>query len=268
MSAITQAARPAHHVNTVTSPEGVTDVNKSINVMRFEAPVNLDSIAGDWVTPVTSDHRRRVVPVPTPDPVPNVEARFEALMVQYDRLIRSIVGRVGRRMGFRHDSFLLREDIEQEVRLDLWKQVSRGQLIEFPATYIYKATIRETLRALRRQAARAMESIESEGIAEKMTEPGDPFQVLMAKEKMGLIVLGLRTLTPERQEAVRAHLAGFQFQEIMIRFGWSYQRARNLISRGMADLRKALDRKDLDTVSALQTLRKVLAQRHARAPRT
>jgi DNA-directed RNA polymerase specialized sigma24 family protein len=66
---------------------------------------------------------------------------------------------------------------------------------------------------------------------------------------------------------VRAHLAGFQFQEIMIRFGWSYQRARNLISRGMADLRKALDRKDLDAVSALKTLRKVLEQRRVRAPR-
>jgi RNA polymerase sigma factor (sigma-70 family) len=221
--------------------------------MGFEAPATFDSIAADWVTPVTA--------------APAVEARFEALMVQYDRLIRSIVARVGRRMGFRRDSFLLREDIEQEVRLDLWKQVARGQLIEFPATYIYKATIRETLRALRRQAARAMESIENEGIAEKMKEPGDPLQVLMAKEKMGYIILGLRTLTPERQQAVRAHLAGFQFQEIMIRFGWTYQRARNLISRGMADLRKALDSNDLEARSALRQLRQLLDQRRAAAPR-
>jgi RNA polymerase sigma factor (sigma-70 family) len=226
-----------------------------ITVMRFHAGAKLEPIA-DWVTPVT------------PEPlIPTGEARFEALMVQYDRLIRSIVARVGRRMGFRRDSFLLREDIEQEVRLDLWKQVARGQLIEFPATYIYKATIRETLRALRRQAARAMESIESEGIAEKVKEPGDPFQVLMAKEKMGYIVLGLRTLTPERQQAVRAHLAGFQFQEIMIRFGWSYQRARNLICRGMADLRKALDSNDLERVSALRTLRTLLQQRRQGASR-
>jgi RNA polymerase sigma factor (sigma-70 family) len=204
--------------------------------MRFEAPARLDPIAAEWAPSA-----------------PSVESRFESLMAQYDRLIRSIVARVGRRMGFRRDSFLLREDIEQEVRLDLWKQVARGQLIEFPATYIYKATIRETLRALRRQAARAMESIESESIGEKMRDPGDPFQVLMAKERLGVIVLGLRTLTPERQDAVRAHLAGFQFQEIMLRFGWSYQRARNLISRGMADLRKALDRKDLNAVLALRT---------------
>ena len=217
--------------------------------MRFEAPSNLGSIAGEWVAP---DHRRRVIPVTTPDPVPNVEARFESLMVQYDRLIRSIVARVGRRMGFGRDSFLLREDIEQEVRLDLWKQVARGQMIEFPATYIYKATIRETLRALRRQASRAMDSIDGDTAAEEVRDPGDPLQVLMAKEKMAIILVGLGSLTPERKSAVCAHLAGFQFQEIMLQFGWSYQRARNLIARGMADLRKSLDNNNLEALRALR----------------
>jgi RNA polymerase sigma factor (sigma-70 family) len=249
VSAITRPALRNLRVNPLTSVGPDVGVNNGINVMRFEAPSSLDSIAGDWVAP---DHRRRVVPIPTPEPVPNVDARFEALMVQYDRLIRSIVARVGRRMGFGRDSFLLREDIEQEVRLDLWKQVARGQMIEFPATYIYKATIRETLRALRRQAARAMDSIDGDGVADTLREPGDPLQLLMAKEKMAIISLGLRALAPDRQNAVRAHLAGFQFQEIMLRFGWSYQRARNLIARGMADLRKSLDRNDLEAVMAFR----------------
>lgn len=214
--------------------------------MRFQSPANAGSFVAEWTPP---DHRR-VVPLPTPDPVPNVEARFQSLMEQYDRLIRSIVARVGRRMGFRRDTFTLREDIEQEIRLDLWKQVARGQMIEFPATYIYKATIRETLRALRRQAARAMDSLDPESSSPNLRDPGDPYQIIIAKEKLALIVIGLRTLTPERQQAVQAHLAGFQFQEIMQRFGWTYQRARNLISRGMADLRKALDRKDLEAALA------------------
>ncbi|HET9317017.1 MAG TPA: hypothetical protein VFQ51_15605, partial [Vicinamibacteria bacterium] len=45
---------------------------------------------------------------------------------------------------------------------------------------------------------------------------------------------------PERQAAVRAHLEGFQFQEVMLMHGWSYQKARNLVARGMADLRAGL----------------------------
>src|SRR5215470_10619549 len=58
---------------------------------------------------------------------PGSHARFAQLLENYDRLIRGIVGRVGRRLGLNRDNFLTREDIEQEVRLDLWKQVARGQ---------------------------------------------------------------------------------------------------------------------------------------------
>jgi RNA polymerase sigma-70 factor (ECF subfamily) len=172
---------------------------------------------------------------------PGSHARFAQLLGSYDRLIRGIVGRVGRRLGLTRDNFLTREDIEQEVRLDLWKQVARGQQIEYPATYIYKATIRETLRALRRTAARETVSLDTGGAADTLLDPVDPFHALAAKEQFREIILGIRCLAPERQCAVRAHLTGFGFHEIMQLYGWSYQRTRNLISRGMADLRKSLD---------------------------
>jgi RNA polymerase sigma factor (sigma-70 family) len=173
--------------------------------------------------------------------VPGSHARFAQLLESYDRLIRGIVGRVGRRLGLTRDNFLTREDIEQEVRLDLWKQVARGQQIDYPATYIYKATIRETLRALRRTAARDTVSIESSGVAETLHDAVDPFHALAAKEQFREIILAIRCLAPDRQHAVRAHLTGFGFNEIMGLYGWSYQRTRNLISRGMADLRTSLN---------------------------
>jgi len=172
---------------------------------------------------------------------PGSHARFAELLDDYDRLIRGIVGRVGRRLGLTRDTFLTREDIEQEVRLDLWKQVARGQQIDFPATYIYKATIRETLRALRRTAARETVSLDSGGTADMLLDPVDPFHVLAAKEQFREIIFGIRCLPPDRQSAVRAHITGFGFHEIMSLYGWSYQRTRNLISRGMADLRKSLN---------------------------
>lgn len=171
----------------------------------------------------------------------DVQARFDALIRKYDRLIRAIVARAGRRMGLRRDSFVEKEDIEQEVRLDLWKQIARGQTIEFPATYIYRATIRETIRVLRRNISREMEPIEEGSGADQLKEVGDPFQVLVAKEDFREIIFGLRSLARERQDAVRAHLSGFGFQEIMLMYGWSYQKARNLIARGMADLRASLN---------------------------
>jgi len=174
---------------------------------------------------------------------PEAHARFAALLATYDRLIQGIVSRVGRSLGLTRDSFLVREDVAQEVRLELWKQVARGQTIEFPATYIYKATIRETLRAVRRQNNRDTVSIEGDGGADHVVDAVDPFHALAAKEQFREIILAIRCLTPDRQSAVRAHLVGFAFNEIMSQFGWSYQRTRNLIARGMADLRKSLNDK-------------------------
>jgi DNA-directed RNA polymerase specialized sigma24 family protein len=53
------------------------------------------------------------------------------------------------------------------------------------------------------------------------------------------------SLAAERQRAVRAHLSGFDVQEIMAMHGWPYQKARNLIARGMAELREALLQKGI-----------------------
>jgi hypothetical protein len=71
-------------------------------------------------------------------------------------------------------------------------------------------------------------------------EPADPFKILVARDQLRAIHQSVASLTPERRQAVEAHLTGFQFQELMSLHGWSYQKARNLVSRGMADLRSRL----------------------------
>lgn len=165
--------------------------------------------------------------------------RFDAMLRQYDRLIVSIVARLGRQFGLRRDSFTVRDDIAQEVRFDLWKQVARGVMIEFPATYIYRATIRETVRALRRAASRDMEPLDDEGTTQAV-DPADPFKILVARDQLRLVHEAVASLSTERRQAVEAHLTGFQFQELMSMHDWTYQKARNLVSRGMADLRERL----------------------------
>ena len=52
---------------------------------------------------------------------------------------------------------------------------------------------------------------------------------------------GLLQPFPQRLAgSVAAHLQGFDVREIMRAYGWTYQKARNLIARGMQDLREAL----------------------------
>jgi len=59
------------------------------------------------------------------------------------------------------------------------------------------------------------------------------------------IMNAIATLEPKRGQAVRAHLAGFSVHEIMEMQGWTYNTARNLIARGMADLRGALRKRGI-----------------------
>jgi len=61
-------------------------------------------------------------------------------------------------------------------------------------------------------------------------------------QRLGRVLAGL---APERADAVRAHLAGFAVEEIMQMHGWPYQKARNLISRGLGELRAGLHKEGL-----------------------
>ena len=162
---------------------------------------------------------------------PGRETRFEGMVRQYGRLISSVVARVGGQA-----TSLFREDIEQQVLIELWRQVDREQKIDHPSSYLYRAAVRETVRVLKRELSREA----SASGAEEMRGGESPFQSLAVKEQAEQVEACVAALPADRQRAVRAHLAGFDVREVMRMHGWPYQKARNLIARGMAELRAAL----------------------------
>ena len=173
---------------------------------------------------------------PSPAPVvPDVRVRMEDLVRQYGKLIAAMVRRVGRSAPT-----AMREDIQQRVLIALWKQLRCNHAIEHPTTYIYRTAVRETVRVMREEAARAQDPIEDQTPDPLHAHRGDPHAELVRKEKMSRIRSAIAEIAPERRLAVRDHLSGFGVTEIMERRGWSYQKARNLIARGMADLRRIL----------------------------
>jgi RNA polymerase sigma factor (sigma-70 family) len=175
------------------------------------------------------DHRD-AAPSPT-----TADARFEALVRDYGRLIRHVVCRVGGAAA-QND----RDDIEQAVLLSLWTQLAREQTIDHPASYVYRAAVRETVRAVARLRARAEQTVAG-GLDELPAErQSDADRGVEAREQREALQAALRALPGDRARAVRAHLAGFTVEELMQVCGWPYQRARNLVARGMADLRTHL----------------------------
>jgi RNA polymerase sigma factor (sigma-70 family) len=175
-------------------------------------------------------------PTETSDPAraASAEARLERLIGEYGALIALAVRRVGGSLvAADHD------DIVQAVRVSLWKRLADEQAIDHPASYVYKAAVRETVRWVARTHARQAAALE-ELPAEPASTAVDADRLVELREQREALVEALRRLTPDRARAVRAHLAGLTVDELMHLRGWTYQRARNLIARGMADLRARL----------------------------
>lgn len=174
-----------------------------------------------------------VRPADAETPDPRLQ-RFETLVYGFGRLVAHAVRRVAGTVAGNDLA-----DIEQDVLLALWKQVSAEQDIAHPASYVYRAAIREAVRAVARVRRRAEAPLpEAESDLPGREPDGD--RRVIDREQREVLRAALAALSPERARAVRAHLAGWSADEVMRMYGWSYQRARNLIARGMADLRTEL----------------------------
>ena len=170
--------------------------------------------------------------VDSSEPVPN--RALEQLISRYARLVRSAVGRVAGPL-----TDLVADDVEQKVAVALWRAMPGEQMPRHPASYLYRAAVRETVRAVR--------SRHETGKIELVDEHRDPSpspDTLLESKELGMTIRdALSKLAPARRRAVQAHLMGFDVREIMQTEDWSYNRARNLIARGMADLRRELEKR-------------------------
>ncbi len=159
---------------------------------------------------------------------------LDLLARKYSRLIRSAIARVA---GPATD--LIAEDVEQEVLLSVWKAMPGEQTPTHPSSYLYRTAVRETVRILKK--LRTTSPLEAG--AERPGSDPEPDVLIESKELGEVIRQALKEISADRRRAVQAHLAGYDVKEIMAMFDWSYNRARNLIARGMNDLRTKLDRR-------------------------
>lgn len=165
-------------------------------------------------------------------PAVDRDAKLKALVDGYAHVVQAAVARVvGGRSGD------LDKEVLQRVSEALWKRLQSAteQEIEHPAAYIHRCAIREALAIMRREHP-TVELEPNTLIAESPT----PEDAARAGQLATEVERALSTMVAERATAVRAHLVGFTVDEIMAMHSWSYQKARNLIARGLADLRGIL----------------------------
>jgi RNA polymerase sigma-70 factor (ECF subfamily) len=165
----------------------------------------------------------------------------------FSSALEAAVGRFGamvRRVGARYrlrDADL--DEVLQEVRIRLWRAHSSSSehAEPFSASYVYRTAVSAAVDMLRRRRSRHAEATvpldQAELPASAASNPADAVEQSELGEQTSRAI---ETITPSRRPVVRMYLAGYSREEIGALMGWSEAKTRNLLYRGLADLRERL----------------------------
>lgn len=178
-------------------------------------------------------------------------AHLEFLLERYSGLLRSLIRRhCPRDLGIQIG------DVEQEARLRLWRALAREKEILDPASYIHRIAVTATIDAVRRVRARREDQLRTAGSTEDdemiageetvIDEAQSPQADAERRELMETIARVVDSLAGNRRRAVELHLQGLTLPEIAMLLGWSEAKVRNLVYRGLDDLRDALRREGIE----------------------
>jgi RNA polymerase sigma-70 factor, ECF subfamily len=136
------------------------------------------------------------------------------------------------------------EDILQDVRIKLWRLIREQRIVFSHGSYLKRminSSVIDHLRKVRRDST-LLRHEKGRHIAEVVNSYNrDAAHRRIFEETIGKAV---ERLIDSRRQVVKLYLLNFSVQDISIYMNWSLDRTRNLLYRGLADLRKSL--KDLD----------------------
>lgn len=163
-------------------------------------------------------------------------AALEAIVNRYANMVRAV--------GHRHglvDADL--DEVMQEVRIRLWRARSTPEKISTSsASYVYRTACTAAIDVIRRRRARSEDHVSLDAPS---TNPGPmdvlaPDRVLERAELADMLGETITELSESRRPVVRMYLVGYSREEIADLLGWSEAKTRNLLYRGLDDLRNGL----------------------------
>ena len=163
------------------------------------------------------------------------------------RALEHVVGRFDafiRRSARRHG--LTGADVDevvQELRLRMWKSLGTAELIRrAKASYIYRAAISASIDIIRRRRARRFEATPDDVVIDVAPDTRRRADSRLEEHELADAVhRAIALLAESRRAVVRMHLSGYERHEIAELLGWTEAKTRNLLYRGLADLRETLE---------------------------
>lgn len=135
------------------------------------------------------------------------------------------------------------DELVQEVRIRIWKSRPASELIStVSASYMYRTAVTAALTIIRRRRTKTHAGDEPlderhESTALAALGPDDHLTQSVLVQQ---VESALSTLPASRLPVVRMYLVGHSREEIADLLGWSEAKVRNLLYRGLDDLRAAL----------------------------
>ena len=186
--------------------------------------------------------RPRSFPLAVTDVTDPISPALDAVVARFGRMLRY----VARQRGVPEEDLA---EVIQNLRLRLWRAHPDGRSIAgLGASYVYQAGISASLDVIRqRRAFRGQQGISLTAVPYDPPAPdsGGPAAALERSEDARTFSEAVRALPEARRVPVRMYLSGYSRDEIAGHLGWSEAKTRNLLYRGLDDLRTELRRRGL-----------------------
>jgi RNA polymerase sigma-70 factor (ECF subfamily) len=169
-------------------------------------------------------------------PSDTLSPALEAVVSRYAGMVRA----VGQRYRLADDDL---EELLQDVRIRLWRSRGSGENIrQSPSSYVYRTAMSAALDLIRRRRARREDRVDvNRPSGEAAFGSAPPADVALSRAELAATVgRAVDSLIDSRRPVVRMYLTGYTREEIAHLLGWSEAKTRNLLYRGLEDLRRCL----------------------------
>lgn len=137
------------------------------------------------------------------------------------------------------------DEVEQEIRIRLWKSLQGERTIDHPASYLHKTALSVIVDLVRRRSARPdlsmAQALDTTLEADtNLPDEGGPERTTERHAFAQAVMQAVAALPERRRRPVQLHLQGFGTAQIGALLQISEPTARNLVYRGLDELRERL----------------------------
>jgi len=171
------------------------------------------------------------------------EAKIKEIIDNFSSLIRSVIQKTV------HDKDNIDfEDIEQEIKIKIWKFIAKGKNIEKLSSYIQKVAYTVTIDELRKMRKQTLPrrvdelkkvySFSQNFLIGQINKSPEFF--FEKKELKMFLREAVDSLNGNRKQVLRLYMKGMSIEEISQLFDWDKAKVRHLLYRGIDAIKEKI----------------------------